>query len=303
MDEYNERNAEHEFIKFYVLQHFQDHVQNIEKLNGRSMSHHYKVCCSKDIYTFRFLSNHFANINVCLMNQLSEKVICIQKVLDVVYLNNVEKVCIVSTWISGVTANKFINDNPMKIDRVAYSIANTMHMLHDIKIQTPTRDDFFVSEFKPHMEYVFLNNMKQIPHLVSYLEILKQNSDIKPFKEGVCHLDLHLGNIVIGKTLAAYLIDLENIGISDIWRDFSFATTFYESNLEKTLWRSVLNYYFENNIPDDFWMHNFIYSIVKMLHMCFFEIGKGNYAFASKISNDFFRIYNDLCDPIPIHFR
>ncbi len=156
------------------------------------------------------------------------------------------------------------------------------------------------------MQYVqnfYLNFDYVLPYLSSYFEVLELNLDIKPHSLGFCHLDLHLKNIVLDANLSAYIIDLENICITDVWRDFTFATTFYESELEMKLWHYVFHSYFHNDIPDEFWSYNFVYSIIKMLQMCMFEQQRGNADFANKISSDFYHIYGGLKDTIPIHFR
>ncbi len=281
-----------------------DCVQNIERLNGRSISLHYKVCCRRETYTFRFISKYTNEKKFQIVKFLSNGLSCIQKIVDALYVDGVNCFCIISRWISGITANEFIVQNPTEINRIACSIANTMHTLHATEIKNLTKKHSSIAEFITYIENTQKHNTTHIPHMCSYLEFLRRNTDLKPYKEGVCHLDLHLANIVISRDMSSYLIDLENIEVSDIFRDFVFATTFYESDLEKDLWRTVLDCYFGKHIPDEFWFYNLIYSTVKMLQMCLFEIANNkDITVASKISNDFFRIYGKLHDPVPIHFK
>ena len=303
MEQLSTNNAEYNFIKTYTSLYFHDDVLAIERLNGHSLSHHYKVCCLHGIYKFRFVSHKQSSESIRLIVSSTECHILFEHIIDYIHINETSNDCIISHWIPGTTAAMFVSVNPDKIEQTALSIANVLQNLHQQNNNLCPHTTIEILGFCKYMRELFSSSSKSIPHLESYLELLSKNSDITPHKIGVCHSDLHLKNIIINDNGVANLIDLENLSVSDIWRDFVYATTFYENEYEKKLWRSTLLNYFSNRIPDEFWHYNFIYSTIKMLHMCMFELKQGNDGFVKKVSNDFYRIYNELSDPVPIYFK
>lgn len=116
-----------------------------------------------------------------------------------------------------------------------------------------------------HLLYVALHAVS-IPHKKEILGFLKKNLSLCRKEYALTHMDLHAGNFHRDSQNTVYLIDYENIRITDPWRDLTYAIFFHEAE-EDVFWYEFLRSYFNNSIPSDFWKIMKYYCYLQALRM------------------------------------
>lgn len=88
----------------------------------------------------------------------------------------------------------------------------------------------------------------------------------------VVHGDMHTGNVLITKNEEILFIDLDDVQYGDPFIDLVYASNLIFSEKEYPIYYLFLKYYFENNIPQDFWPIVNFYSICKAVKIMKAEI-------------------------------
>lgn len=82
----------------------------------------------------------------------------------------------------------------------------------------------------------------------------------------VVHGDLHFRNI-LNTSNGILIIDLDDCSFGDQYKDLIYASNIIKSSNESVLCYEFLMNYFENQIPQEFWIIVNIYSIYKAMHI------------------------------------
>lgn len=79
---------------------------------------------------------------------------------------------------------------------------------------------------------------------------LENNNRLKAFT----HNDFHAANIIINNNKYEGVIDFNRCGISDPYNEFNKLEMF-STVISREFSKGLINGYFKNNIPDDFWSY------------------------------------------------
>ncbi len=119
MDGLYDKKMELEFISSYIEVQCYDTLLNIEKMNGYSIGDHFKVTGVRNTYTFRYESSGTFNNRIKAISYLTEKINCVQKVLDIVSIKKLNKFCIISLWIVGTTVSEYISKTANQVENIS----------------------------------------------------------------------------------------------------------------------------------------------------------------------------------------
>ena len=147
----------------------------------------------------------------------------------------------------------------------ACQAAQAVKKLHSVMIPLGSPKVHIGLELFRHLLYVALYAVS-IPHKKEILGFLVKNLSMCRKKYALTHMDLHGGNFRRNSQNMVYLIDYENIRITDPWRDFTYAVFFHEAQ-EDVFWYEFLRSYFNNSIPSDFWKTMRYYCYLQALRM------------------------------------
>lgn len=181
------------------------------------------------------------------------------------YFNRIEEVipigvrtsCILQEWKDG--------DSLIFSAGEACQAAQAVKKLHSVMIPLRSPKVHIGLELFRHLLYVALHAVS-IPHKKEILGFLKKNLSLCRKEYALTHMDLHAGNFHRDSQNAVYLIDYENIRITDPWRDFTYAVFFHEAE-EDVFWYEFLRSYFNNSIPPNFWKTMKYYCYLQALRM------------------------------------
>lgn len=128
------------------------------------------------------------------------------------------------------------------------------------------------------------------PHKQEILDYVKNNSHMARDNYALAHMDVHLRNFLVDKEGNYFLIDYENLTVTDPWRDLSYAVIFHTEEKDD-FWYGTLMSYFDGNIPEEFWSTMRYYCHIHLLRLITCEHDKGLQAQidykANLIWNDF----------------
>lgn len=82
----------------------------------------------------------------------------------------------------------------------------------------------------------------------------------------IIHGDLHIHNI-LETSVGMMFIDIDDCGYGDPYMDLIYASNLIKTKSENRLYYEFLMKYFDNHIPEEFWVIVNIYSIYKALHI------------------------------------
>ena len=174
------------------------------------------------------------------------------------------KVCTLTRWISA--------EPILPTEKNAKKGAQIIRALHSVEVPP---------------EYPSGNLSAEVQYYLSYFEkadncpvrfediagVLRQPAPQSP-QCSFTHLDVHMRNFVQnGQKL--FLIDFENLTVSDPWRDLVYAAFFHNRD-ENEFWAAFLWEFFRGEPPESFWSTMKYYCYVHLLRMMMCEHKKGN---------------------------
>jgi dTMP kinase len=174
--------------------------------------------------------------------------------------------CLITDWVNGREISCTMDE--------AQQVAGILKMLHSASVVDNERHMDPSLEMLRYMTYIRTRRV-QFPHKREILQYLKQNKHLHRSIYALTHMDVHCGNFMTDDVGRVYLIDYENMCITDPWRDFVYAAFFHPKS-EDAFWRQVLLEYFDFQIPDDFWYIIKYYSCIQFLRMIICEHQKEN---------------------------
>lgn len=165
--------------------------------------------------------------------------------------------CILQEWKEGEALAFSANE--------ARQTARAVKMLHSVPIPLGSPKVRIGWELFRLLRYAALHAVK-IPHKKEILGFLKKNRFLCRREYALTHMDLHGGNFRRDSQNTVYLIDYENVCITDPWRDFTYAVFFHDPQ-EDAFWYEFLHSYFSNGIPYHFWKTMKYYCYLQALRM------------------------------------
>lgn len=177
------------------------------------------------------------------------------------------KRCMVIDWLDG----KNISGTPSE----AHQVAEILKIIHSQKTSAKHHKLHIKLELKRYLLYLTVNKVEFMykQEIVSYL---LKNLVLCRKEYSLAHMDVHRRNFIIDSNDIIRLVDYENLCITDPWRDFVYACFFHDRE-EDLFWEAVINNYFNNNIPEDFWITMKYYCYLHLLRMIICEHRKNNY--------------------------
>ncbi len=177
------------------------------------------------------------------------------------------KRCMVTDWLDG----EDISGTPSE----AYQVAEILKSIHSQKASVKHQKSDIKCELKRYLLYLTINkvNFMYKQEIISYL---LKNTALCRKEFSLTHMDVHCRNFIIDSNNIVHLVDYENLCITDPWRDFVYAC-FFHDRAEDTFWEAVIQNYFNNNIPENFWITMKYYCYLHLLRMVICEHQKGNY--------------------------
>ncbi len=177
------------------------------------------------------------------------------------------KRCMVTDWLDG----EDISGTPSE----AYQVAEILKFIHSQKASVKHHKLHYKLELKRYLLYLTVKKV-DFMHKQEIISYLLNNSALCRKECSLTHMDVHRRNFIIDSNDIVRLVDYENLCITDPWRDFVYACFFHDRE-ENLFWEAVINYYFNDNIPEEFWITMKYYCYLHLLRMIICEHQKGNY--------------------------
>lgn len=203
-----------------------------------SRAEDYKLICQKEISGF-------------------QKVIMVCRAI-----NNNNEYWVLNEWVSGNTFCSIMpslkkDEQKRKIKQIAESLRE-IHTENQIESAVVLEADTLIN----FLQCRFINRNTQ-KLLLSYM--LDKLPAIQKRHCTIVHGDFHIGNIILTEDDGITFIDMDDIRYGDPYIDLVYASNLICSDDEYYTYYLLLNYYFANNIPTEFWPIVNFYSIIKAI--------------------------------------
>ncbi len=209
------------------------------------------------LYDIRFMNSRyraFDNIRILYDNGIN-----VPEIYDFGELSDNKHGYVVMDWVDGVSLDNLLTDDSCLINKYVKIVANELLKMHSIAInENIDIHDKFIKSFNKK-----INKLKNlgIDYTSSVLEsfVLDNSKVLKELDTSIIHGDFHPGNIVVNDDSICF-IDMDVCKNDFAWVDLS--TNACNLNYPK-FYTALINEYFDNNIPDDFWL---IYNLYGLLY-------------------------------------
>ena len=208
------------------------------------------------LYDIRFIDGRYRVFNNIRI--LHDNGIAVPEIYDFGALSDNKHGYAVMDWIDGVSLDNLLFDDSL-INKYGKIVAEELFKMHNIDTKEKIDIyDKFVKSFNKK-----INKLKNlgIDYTSSVLEsfVLDNSKVLKELDTSIIHGDFHPGNIVVNDDRICF-IDLDVCKNDFAWVDLS--TNACNLNYPK-FYTALINEYFDNNIPDDFWL---IYNLYGSLY-------------------------------------
>lgn len=177
------------------------------------------------------------------------------------------KRCMVTDWVDG--------EDISGTSCEAYQVAEILKSIHSLRNSKVHHKFHIKSELKQYLLYFAVHKV-EFAHKQEIVSYLFKNATLCRSEYTLTHMDVHRRNFIIDSNNIVRLVDYENLCIADPWRDFVYACFFHDRE-EDLFLESVINNYFNDGIPEDFWITMKYYCYLHLLRMVICEHQKGNY--------------------------
>ena len=225
----------------------------VEKINsGASSVEKYKVYKDGKYYLLRIFDARFMNGRYKALENMEillENDISVPKVYSKGLLND-EKGYALLEWIDGVSLDKKLTDIETEIKYGEYA-ANELLKMHNINIPSQiVIYDRFIESFSKKIKKVLKLEIGKENIMLLRDFVMQHQNILKELKyNSIIHGDFHPGNIIFDGNRLVF-IDMDVCTISHSWEDL----TSNACNMEfPNFYSSVIENYFKNNIPIEFW--------------------------------------------------
>ena len=198
-----------------------------------------------------------------------KKISGFQKVIMVCNAVNNDEYWVLNEWVSG---NTFCSIMPsLKNDeqkRKVRQIADSLRRIH-MENQMDSTVVLQANTLMGLLQCSYINRSTQ-ELLLSYM--LDKLPMIQKRHCTIVHGDLHIRNIILTEDDCIAFIDMDDVRYGDPYIDLVYASNLICSADEYYTYYLLLNYYFANNIPMDFWSIVNFYSIIKAISIMKSEV-------------------------------
>lgn len=208
------------------------------------------------LYDIRFMDSRYRAFNNIRI--LNDKGIAVPEIYDFGQFSDNKHGYAVVDWIDGVSLDNLLIDDSLII-KYGKIVAEELLKMHNIDTNEKTDIyDKFINSFNKK-----INKLKNlgIDYTSSVLElfVLDNIKYLKELDTSIIHGDFHLGNIIVNDDRICF-IDLDVCKNDFAWIDLSTNAC----NLDYPKFYTILiNEYFNNSIPDNFWI---IYNLYGSLY-------------------------------------
>lgn len=208
------------------------------------------------LYDIRFMDSRYRAFNNIRI--LNDKGIAVPEIYDFGQFSDNKHGYAVVDWIDGVSLDNLLIDDSLII-KYGKIVAEELLKMHNIDTNEKTDIyDKFINSFNKK-----INKLKNlgIDYTSSVLEsfVLDNIKYLKELDTSIIHGDFHLGNIIVNDDRICF-IDLDVCKNDFAWIDLSTNAC----NLDyPKFYTTLINEYFNNSIPDNFWI---IYNLYGSLY-------------------------------------
>lgn len=227
------------------------------------------------------------NESICLLPFVSKNLPDINKQLNLY------------VWLDGENLRSFLH-NKTEISCYEYGIKSSklLNKLHEVNVSNVVAR-FNVDNYITDILAILRSNECILKHKNIWLDLVVENADILKIKkkDSIIHFDFKPKNIMVSND-KLLLIDFDSFSIGNPWFDF------YDKGLaiykeRQAFNKGVIDGYFNNNIPNNFWMFLKIISICTMIQMSAWSINKMKQDYIFSIEKHLLRSYSDDSNNIP----
>ena len=235
-------------------------VSCIEIKSGDGLRAHYKVSLSDDqVYLFKIL--HLSESRLRTYNSIMQTDIdCFQKTL---YLWEIQqnKYGALIEWKESLIPFGYRGCDKTAIIGYVKEAAKTIRKVHENFL----RDEICITP-KDVENFFDINRELLDSYQADILReyVVNNMRYLNGRKKTVIHGDLHLKNMMV-TVEGSFFIDLDDCDYNDPYLDLIYASNLIKSSEEYVYYYHFLKSYFEDNIPQDFWIVVNIYSIYKAI--------------------------------------
>ncbi len=275
-------------------------VLDITPLSDDCIEPKFKVDCIGGTYFAKYSSyNKFSkeffemkeleslNGRVCLLPFVSKNLTDINKQLNIY------------DWVDGENLRSFLH-NKTEISCYEYGIKSSklLKKLHDVNVSNVV-SRFNGDNYIAKILAILRSDECMLKYKNLWLGLAVENTDVlkRKTKDSLIHLDFKPKNIMLanGNLL---LIDFDSFSIGNPWFDF------YDKGLaiykeRQAFNKGVIDGYFNNNIPNEFWMFLKIISICTMIQMSSWNINRNNKDYIFSVEEHLLKTYSDASNNVP----
>jgi len=264
----------------------------------------FKIDCAGGTYFAKYSSyNKFSkkffemkgleslNESVCLLPFASKNFPDINKQLNIY------------DWVDGETLRSFLyNKTEMFCYEYGIKSSKLLKKLHEVNVNNIV-SEFNVDNYIAEILDILRSDECILKHKNLWIDLIVENADVLKIKkkDSIIHFDFKPKNIMVsnGKLL---LIDFDSFSIGNPWFDF------YDKGLaiykeRQAFNKGVIDGYFNNNIPNDFWIFLKTISICTMIQMSSWSINKDNKDYIFTVEEHLLKTYSNVLSNIPMWYK
>lgn len=279
-------------------------VIDITPLSNDYIEPKFKVDCTGGTYFAKYSSyNKFSkeffeikeleslNERVCLLPFVSKNLLDINKQLNIY------------EWLDGENLRNFLHYKAeMSCYEYGIKSSKLLKKLHEVNVSDVVvrfNADNYISKILD----ILRSDECVLKHKNLWQDLIVENADILKIKkkDTIIHFDFKPKNIMLsnGKLL---LIDFDSFSIGSSWFDF------YDKGLaiykkRQAFNQGVIDGYFNNCIPDEFWKFLKIISVCTMIQMSSWSINRDNKDYIFSVEKHLLKAYSDDSNNIPKWYK
>lgn len=279
-------------------------VLDVTPLSDYNIEPKFKVDCIGGTYFAKYSSyNRFSkeffemkgleclNESICLLPFVSKNLPDINKQLNIY------------TWLDGENLRSFLH-NKTEISCYEYGIKSSklLKKLHEVNASNVVAR-FNVDSYIAEILAILHSDECILKHKNLWLDLTVENADILKIKnkDSIIHFDFKPKNIMKSND-KLLLIDFDSFSTGNPWFDF------YDKGLaiykeRQAFNKGVIDGYFNNNIPNDFWMFLKIISICTMIQMSSWCLNRNNKEYIFFVEKHLLKAYSDDSNNIPMWYK
>lgn len=199
------------------------------------------------------------------------KIAAFQNVIKICNTNNKDEYWVLNEWVSGSTFNPI--SLSLQNEEQKSQVKQIANRLRSIHLENQTNSTVILQEdtLRSLLNCNFIKKNTQ-EMLLSYM--VDKLPMIQARHCTIVHGDLHIKNIILTEDNDIVFIDMDDIRYGDPYIDLVYASNLICSADEYYTYYLLLNYYFEYEIPTEFWPIVNFYSVLKAINIMTSEAAK-----------------------------